>query len=326
MYGIHRELTKEAILERVSSYKIFRRYCDGFKEVGKPFKSPLRDDDIHPSSFIIHYNGDLLFKDFGRGSYRAISFVMELFHLSFSDALHKINDDFDLGLGDINHVYKVIEPSLQVEDPIISEKATSIIKIRRREWTVNDDFYWYGRYCITKSTIDRFGVVPISHFTINDHIYFADPLAYSYEYYWEKDIFRRKIYQPLSVHKWYSNGGLIVQGEGMLPKEGDLLIITSSLKDVMTLYELGYTAIAPTSETTFVPEQYMLKHQSRWRNIILFMDSDETGMIANNKLSERWGLPYIFITQAKDISDLVWHCGQKQSKKILHEQINKIIT
>jgi hypothetical protein len=324
MYGIHKELTKENIFEKISSYKIFKRYCKGFEEIGRPFKSPLRDDDVHPSSFIIYYNGDLLFKDFGRESYRCIDFVMQLFHLSYGDALHRINEDFDLGLGEINHVYTTVRH--EIEEPILKEKSVSVIRIKRREWNLDDDFYWYGRYYITRKTLDSFSVHPISHFSINEHIYFASKLAYSYDYYWEKDVFRRKIYQPLSENKWYSNGGLVVQGEGMLPSEGDLLIITSSLKDVMTLYELGYVAIAPTSESTFVPEKYMLKHRSKWKRIILFMDSDEAGMIANRKLSEKWGLDYISITEAKDISDLVWHCGQKQAKKILYEVIRKRIS
>ena len=59
MYGIHRDLNKEAIYELVGSYNIFKRYCIGFEELDKAFKSPLRDTDKKPSAFIIFYKGDL---------------------------------------------------------------------------------------------------------------------------------------------------------------------------------------------------------------------------------------------------------------------------
>lgn len=37
----------------------------------------------------------------------------------------------------------------------------------------------------------------------------------------------------------------------MLPKSGDILVITKSMKDCMTLYSLGVPAIAPISENCF---------------------------------------------------------------------------
>lgn len=325
MYGIYKELTKNNIYNKVDSYAIFKRYCDGFEELGKQFKSPLREDDKHPSASIIFYKGDLYFKDFGKGGYRAIDFIMEKYNLSYYEALQKINADFNLKLGSATD--KNYEP---VEDYTLynyeydkTEKKPCVINIKTKKYTKEDAEFWFGRYRITEKTLNEFDVFSISNFTIDDYLYFADKLSYSYNYYWENEVFRRKIYQPESWNKWYSNGGLVVQGEKMLPRNGELLIITSSLKDVMALYEIGYTAIAPTSESTFVPEKYFAKQHDRFKRIVLFMDSDEAGIIANVKLSEKWKLPYILINHgygAKDISDLIRKYGQTEALKFLNEK------
>ena len=295
MYGIHKDLNKENILHAVTTYNIFKKYCIGFEEVGRSFKSPFRENEKHPSAYVIYYNGDFLFKDFGGGSYRAIDFVMQRFGLSLSEALQKINYDFNLGLGGLKSLKTGFKLNI-FKTPEVNEKEPTIITIKRKDFTEKDINYW-NQYSIQLSTLSLFNVFSISNFTINNYLYFAEELSYSYDYYWENETFRRKIYQPLSFNKWFSNGGAIVQGEGMLPKEGEILIITSSLKDVMTLYELGYTAIAPTSETSFVPDKYFIKQNSRFKRILLFMDSDKTGIEANKRLSEKWKLDYIIIPE-----------------------------
>jgi len=268
-----------------------------------------------------------MLKDFGKGSYRAIAFVMEYYKLNYKEALEKINYDFNLGLGNIEYVFRNDHPVIEHHEGKIDSKESSIIKVKRREFSKDDYDFWYVRYMINQHTLEAFNVYPIVNFTINDYLYFSAKLSYSYDYYWENGIFRRKIYQPLSDNKWYSNGGMVVQGEGMLPHHGDLLIVTSSLKDVMVLYEMGYTAIAPTSETSFVPNQYFEKQQGRFKKIVLFMDSDETGMKMNKRLSEKWGLDYISIPEeyySKDISDLVYNHDKETAKKLIYEQTSKV--
>lgn len=317
MYEINASLTKENLLSKIDSYSIFKYYCNNFKKIGKPFRSPFHED-AHPSAFIIYYNGDFMFKDFGGETLRAVDFVMKMYNLSFRDALEKINYDFGLNLdGKKGETIEFPE----IEDEIIYEAFTSIIKVKKRDWNERDISYW-GEFGIGYSTLKKFNVVPISFFSINDWMYKAAELAYSYEYYWEEGIFRRKIYQPLSKNKWYSNGGFVVQGEGMLPKYGDLLIITSSLKDVMALYELGYIAIAPTSETSFVPEIYFKKQNSRFKRIILFMDSDTTGIKRSLELNKKWQLDYILIPPVynkKDISDFNKTYGKELSKILIKD-------
>lgn len=327
-YGIQKPLSKENVISKVDSFNIFKKYCEGFEAYGKKFRSPLRSTDKNPSACVIFYEGDLLFKDFGEKSYRAIDFVARLHGLTFREALQKINVDFDLQLKS-NMPYVSSGTKVVLYDmPEYIETTNSIIKIKRSEWEHQDIEYW-KQYGICRDTLDKFSVRPISHFTINDHLYFSDSLSYSYDYYIEEEIYRRKIYQPYSIYKWFSNGGLIVQGEGMMPKLGDLLIITSSLKDVMCLYELGYTAVAPPSEMVFLPEKYFAKQRERFNKIIIFMDNDETGMRRNIELSKQFGLQYIhtpIMSPYKDISDYRKSNSFEETKQLLYESIQNTNT
>src|SRR5665647_3160730 len=156
MYGIHKELNKENILEKISSYSIFKKYCNGFKEVGKKFKSPLRDNDKVPSTYVIMYKGDLMLKDFGKGSYRAIAFVMEYYKLNYKEALEKINYDFNLGLGNIEYVFRNDHPVIEHHKGKIDSKESSIIKVKRREFSKDDYDFWYVRYMINQHTLEQF--------------------------------------------------------------------------------------------------------------------------------------------------------------------------
>ena len=55
----------------------------------------------------------------------------------------------------------------------------------------------------------------------------------------------------------------------MIPKNGEYLCITKSLKDVMTLYSLGIPAIAPMSETCFLTDSQYNKVIRRFNKVIL---------------------------------------------------------
>lgn len=311
-YGIFPRLTKEELLSKIDSYTLFKRYCKGFEDIGKAFMSPFRQEK-NPSAYIIYYKGDLLFKDFGEEKgLRAIDFISRFYNLSFLDTLEKINNDMLFGeYEDIS--YNKIH---------FTERSSTVIKVKYREWSYKDTCYW-GSHGISIYTLELFDVRPISHFSINGVTHVAEPLAYTYDYYWENNVFRRKIYQPLSTdNKWFSNGGAVVQGEGMLPYDGELLIFTSSLKDVMCLYEMEYISVAPTSEMTFVPDTYFEKQNKRFDKKVIFMNSDATGMERNKKLSERWSIPYIYIPfeyGCKDVSDLVKKIGINKTKELLKQ-------
>ena len=76
----------------------------------------------------------------------------------------------------------------------------------------------------------------------------------------------------------------------------------------MCLYEMGFNAISPSSETTFVPDDILEDLKKKWKNIIIMYDRDEAGMKNARKYSKKYGLDAIFVHKkfkAKDVSDAV---------------------
>lgn len=328
MYGFGEELTKENILKKITSYDIFRYYSENFKDIGKSFCSDLPGrTDENPSAQINVIKNDLLYRDFGAGkSFRAIDYVMVKKNLSYFEALELINQDFNLGLGVYTDRVLTSSKVKPVKTNIVlKEKLPCIIQIKKRDWNEDDYNYWTKRYYIPFETLELFGVVPVSHFWINESVFVADRNAYCYNFYWKEDnsMFYRKIYQPYSKKlKWVSNGGYVVQGEGVLPYKGNLLIVTKSLKDVIVLYNLGFTSVAPTSESSFLPNQYFLKQGERFSRIVIFFDTDATGLKKAKEFSEKFGVEYKYIPleyKAKDISDFIEKNGVDSAKELLHK-------
>jgi hypothetical protein len=325
MIVVGEDLTKEIIFKYVTSYEIFKKYSRNFREVGRSFLSDFRQES-NPSCQISFIGNDLLYTDFGLGkSFRAINFVMALFGLTYHEALKKINEDFGLGLG-VNVGQrggsKVHRINVSEVNTNFKKHEIKSILVRKRNYLQHDLEFW-GRFGITKPTLELFNVVPISNYWINGKHYLAAKHSYSYNFYFEDNIYRRKIYQPFSKLKWLSNGGKVVQGEVALPYGGELLIITKSLKDVMTLYELGYTAVAPNAESMFLPIEYFEKQRQRFKRIVILFDNDETGQVFSHRFFDLYDIDKeIFIPQkygCKDISDLVCSYGMDEAKTLLKQ-------
>lgn len=320
--NIRKPLTIKNLYKYVNDYDIFRFYCPGFEDVGKKFKSPFRSERKPSAVIYATSSGNLRFNDFVLPTMDSIEFVSYYFSLSFVEALKKIALDFKVsGL----FVVDWGDTPLSTINPVrynktIQHATDTIIQIRYRKWQQYDIDYW-NSFGISLETLKLFNVFPIDYFWINDNRIKAEKYAYSYNYYWEDNIYRRKIYQPFSENlKWVSNGGKIVQGEGVLPKKGNLLIITKGLKDVMCLYEMGYTAIAPTTEKTLPSKLYIDKQKERFKKIILFLDNDDTGIQMSKKHSLDTNIPYILIPQeyeCKDISDFVKKYSLKEGIELV---------
>lgn len=63
----------------------------------------------------------------------------------------------------------------------------------------------------------------------------------------------------------------------MLPKSGDYVVVTKSMKDVMVFYELGIPAIAPISENCYLTDAQHNKLIKRFKHVVLVYDNDRAG-------------------------------------------------
>ena len=323
MLEIRPELCTANVLNRITSEDIFRRYCENFVKIDKKFHSTLRPDDSKPSCMIGIVGGDLLYKDFGeRGGLRAIQYVAKKYGVSYWNALQIINSDFSLGLGLLGDAVPVkpISPEVvEIHNKVKNtKKQETILKVKYREYRKYDLQYWQKFYW-TKDMLLSVDIRPISHFWIhnaknNFKMFVADKYAYTMDYYVHKDIFRRKIYQPTSDDmKFLGNvDDTIVQGYKRLDKNGDILIITSSLKDCGVFWRMGINAIAPNSESSFIPIKFLKKYKKRYNRIIIWFDNDynkpdNPGLYHAKKFSQMYNLEYRhnLDNTAKDPSDYV---------------------
>lgn len=316
-------ITFDKIVNLVDDYYIYCYYLNKVIPINKPMSSPFRKDH-HPSWALYRdRKGITRHRDFATGeSGNVVDLVRQLENLKYRDALQRIWNDVIVG----KHV------SLRkATDTLPKSEGENIIEIKRKNYTDNDMLFW-GKYHITKDTLKLYKVYPISTYWVNDiqaNFYYTEkePM-YAYSIY-----DRYKIYRPHSrrTEKWRNNcSSFDVQGMEQLADNGDLLIITKSLKDVMVLHELGYNAIAPQSENSSIPKVIMDHLKLRFKNIIILFDYDDGGILGSQKLSEKYSIPYKFIPKhyldlysIKDVSDFVKEFGKEQTLTMLKELLDE---
>ena len=311
------------LLDKLSDYDIYSYYVGNFK-VGKLFNSPLRTTDQNPSFAIFKgVNGSLFFKDHGSGeSGNALKFIKLIKNIQTRDQLERellrIVRKTDPNSGNVKCTY-----SNSVD------LGPTNIGIVRQPFTETDKQYW-KQFHISLDTLKLFQVFSIKYFLCNRVVrgtYKESSPMYAYKV---DDKF--KIYRPLASKytKWRTNlTNQNVQGLAELPKEGgNLLIITKSLKDVMCLYEMGFNAIAASSETTFIPENILKSLRNKWNRIVIIYDRDKTGMLEARKYSKQYKLDAIFVHKrfkSKDISDAVKNNNFIEVKKWLTKTLSKYV-
>jgi len=336
MFEIKPKLTKENILNRVRDSEIFNFYCPHFNKGFFPGEFRIGESDNHPSANIfLGRDGRWRYSDFGEaGTYDCFAYVQRKFNLGFKEALDKINMDMNLGLGGLNNNspssysnFHPIKPKLSTSTTSLSE---TIIKVKKRQYESRDKDYWYGKYYIPQKLFEYHNNFAIKTYWIfnNKETYPISPkdITYTQNYYKDSTgIYRRKIYRPLSDYKWTSNiTGLVVQGIKHLPKYGDILIITKSMKDLLVLKVLDFKAvIATNNETSWIPDKVRLDLESRFKNIFINFDNDATGLEMGNYIASQYGYTPIFTEDYdyKDPSDMIEKYGIKYCKEFFEELI-----
>lgn len=308
-------ITLDDILSKVTEYDIYSRYIGHFK-IGLIYNSPFRKDK-NPS-FGIFYSkksGRLLFKDHGTGECGDVIKFVSLYTgiTNYNDILNRIVKDLNI----TNNT--VLKASKEYKIP-----TETVIGVVRQDWTDVDKQYW-SQFGITIDTLKKFNVSSIKYYLCNGivkAIYKDTNPMYAYKVY-----NHFKIYRPLAdkYTKWRNNLTEIdIQGYEQLPENGNLLIITKSLKDVMCLYEMGYTAISPSSESTFIPDKVLKQLKRQFKRILVCFDRDAAGVKNMRKISLKTGLNGFLVHKkykSKDISDAVKNNGFEEIKQWLNKTL-----
>lgn len=314
-------LDKDEILKVISEEDIFRKYIDYDFRLGELFLSPLRREK-HPS-FNIYRNrhGKVVYKDFSDTGGNAIYFVMNRFNLDFYNALKKIVNDFQLD-------------TLKIEDKGIQEQSITEIEseekvkffVTEKPFTEEELKYW-KQYGITKEILNSYNVVSVLKLFKNEYLYWttseSQPI-FAYKFPRTGNI---KIYRPFGnkFSKWRTNANndWDIQGYDQLPIKGKLIIFTKSMKDVMTLNSLGYSAVATHAEGNYINPDFVRHTSGRFDNLISLYDRDKTGMKGAKYLWKSFKIKPYFLPKwanCKDISDYHQIYGKEETLNLIKNE------
>ena len=319
-------VTKDFILSKVNQESIMHYYTGLDVSSRKLMLSPFRSDNHITCSFYKSKSDILYLHDFATNEHiNCFQVVMRLYNCNFYEALDIIAKDF--GLVEGNHqisTFKIV--------PELKETESAKIQVQIKDYT-NEELEWWNQFGISKKTLKKYFIYSLQHVFISGQLRFTSSKQCPiYGYYFGKDKNgeeKWKIYFPLKKEYRFLNNTSkkLLQGYHQLPKTGDLLVITKSMKDVCAMYELGIAACAPNSETLFINDKQLEEFKQRFKNILVFYDQDRSGRYNMSKIRKLHPeLNYFIIPReygSKDFTDLIRDHGIEKVKTLVSEFLTK---
>lgn len=330
---IETPLTKEYIFSKLNVLDLWRVYSN-FQEIDKSFTSQLYKDK-HPSCrVVVSSNGNLYYKDYGENSHYfgdIFEYLMFKYNCSYFESLNIICSDFSIR--DIK-VNKEVKELILESDGVKVEKLVKVksdITSINQNFNLNDFNYWnsFGVSFDTLGKGECFSTKSIQIIKNNNRYIYQykklNPIYKYVEYDIDENYIGNRWYFPneKKERKWINNSSSeAIQGIKLLPKNGDLLILSKSFKDSALMYELGYNCCSLASETVHLSETQYNNLIGRFDNIISFYDNDETGYKYSQYNLDNWNIFRIFVPEksgCKDITDFYKKFGKEKSIKLLKE-------
>lgn len=319
------------ILDKVSEFDILAFYL-GITTIPCVINSPLRVDN-NPSFGLTSTNGITIhYKDFStQESGGTFDLLQKLFNLDFYSTLSKVHDDLpNIKSSDIR--INIVKDSKTLSK--IKYSSNVDLQCRSRNWESWDIEYW-EQYGISLKWLKFAQIYPISHIIICikgvQTFISAEKYAYAFVEY-KDDKASLKIYQPFSkLYKWRNKHDSSVWDLWeQLPKTGDKLIITSSRKDALCIWEnTGIPACSLQAES-YLPKHHVVDIlKSRFNNVYVLYDNDFTKVVNygeqfGEQMSKEFGLIKLELPtelEAKDTSDLCKLYGRKKVYEVISELI-----
>jgi hypothetical protein len=321
------KITKEFLLQQ-NNEETYMAYYLGFPVDKKLHISPLRQDNKPTCAFFKGKSGILYFKDFATNAcLDFVNVVMTKFSCTYHQALKIIAEDF-------GYIKSKTPKTVTIQpQPKFEETKQTFIQVEVKEFDKHE-LKWWESYGITKDILKKFNIFSCKTVFLNGRV-FAQSSQHSpiYGYYFGKKegIEQWRIYFPKNQKTGYKFIGNVnmktIQGFRQLPKEGKVLVITKSMKDLMVFYSLGIPAIAPNSENIFISDKVLEDLKKRFKHIFLLFDNDLPGVRFTNKIRKKY--PELIVTLiprnsgAKDLSDYYFAFGRDKTLKLIKSFIEK---
>lgn len=307
------ELTKIAILERLTEEKIMERYIGLEVDTESFFQNPLRPDQRPGCRFYYNSKGRLYFHDWGKFHWDCFAVVQYRYGDSFIQALRRISHDFSLK--DIEAQY------FQEYVPII--KVREEVKVCVRNWE-KDDLKFWNKGGVDTNTLKWGNTFALKAFWINNEYYKCWKNDPTYCYYFGNGLY--KLYFPArkEMRFWQNINQVdddLTQFWDQLPPTGEILILTKSKKDGLSMYTFDITADAVLSETHLIKPEKMAQYKARFKYIFTLFDHDQAGRYLALKYWKVYGIPYLMFPKGwrKDFFANVELFGRVGMIKIIHE-------
>jgi len=316
-------ITKELLLSKYTQETFFEHYLGVPVKKGL-FCSPsiIRIDKSPTCSFYKDKKGILKFKDFAGPTFDFVGCVMHIFNCNYYKALNIIANDF----GFIHSENLPINlPKIHYTGTELKQTEKARIQVEVKDFS-QKELDWWNSFGVGKTTLKKYKVYSIKSVFLNG-IYFTSSTETCpiYGYYGGEnsdgdELWR--LYMPTKRrYRFLSNwGSTMIQGSKQLPKSGDYIVITKSLKDVMALHEFGITAAAPNSENIFLTEAQYKKLELRFNDIYLLYDRDLPGVRSANKIRKKFPkIKVLLMPKTKDFTDYVKKYGTLKTLNLIEQ-------
>ena len=290
--------------------------------------TPFREDKHASCNIYYERRSDTYkMKDFGNDDYSGdcFAFVGKLNGLDCKDSkdfiqIMKIIDrDLHLGLSSGNYIEtKTITP---ISPAVTAATSPSKVKkarpytLAQKSFTAAELAFW-GKSGITQEVLRLFRVVSLKKFSSENN----EGKPFSIAATDKEPVFGYTAKQYVKVYRPHSEMRFLYAGDfgenycfglEQLPAKGDLLFITGSEKDVMSLTVHGFHAICFNSETVTIPVGIIHRLSFRFKHIVLLYDVDKAGLDSSAKQElalKNYGVKRLLLPLAgtkveKDISD-----------------------
>lgn len=315
------------IKTKVSEFDILAYYL-GVTSIPTVISSPIRED-YRPSLGIYTVDNDRVWiKDFATGlSTNLFGLLMLLWNTSFDGVLARITKD-------LSSIIKG-QSDLQITKSTSTRTrfSNSTLQVKIREWKDYDLNYW-NSYGISLPWLKFGNIHPISHvfITKDNQEYIIPTDKFAYVYIENKDEISLKVYQPFSIlNKWYSKHDHSVWDLwNQLPETGDNLIITSSRKDALSIWEnTGIPSCSLQAESYWPKPQVVTQLKERFKTIFVLYDNDfnkevNHGRLYGTAIAKQFDLIQIEIPEKLEVKDSSDLC-KKYGREVLQQTILKLI-
>lgn len=234
----------------------------------------------------------------------AAELVTRMFSLSYKDAVLKIMDDYREYL-ESNGAYEIQPPKPQ--------KKWEVESYTVRPWSKNDVDFW-SPYNIGSKILDKYNVKALSKVVLvkGDETNEMIMKGFTYGYLTGTGELY-KVYQPYKQDQKFMTFKNYIQGWDQV-KGKPRLFVCSSLKDIMSMRSLGIDGdyIAPQSENSGLDRimNWILEYPEKY----IIFDNDQAGIKMMEKYRQTFGIPYLHLKMAKDVSDSIKEFGASQVK------------